>query len=134
MFCNSYILYYYHDLGSLKKTIFTYYLTISVGHLSEFNFTEFSIFRAEVSCTMSAGEGFIWGSHGCWQGLALCWSLDGRFYFLDGYQLKADLSSLPYVPLHRAAPNMAAYFIKASKIKNLLARCKSEFYIIHSQT
>lgn len=71
MVFNSYILlYYYHSLGSLRKHLLTYPI-ISVGHLSEFSFTEFFVFRishkaikllsrAQVSSEMSAGEEPIW--------------------------------------------------------------------------
>lgn len=114
---------------------------ISGGHSSEFSFTEFSIFRifykaikllsrAQVASEMSAREKPIW---------KITWLLAGigsllvvrLFYFHARCQLEVVLSSLPYVPLHRAACNMAAGFIKASKVKNLLARCTSEFCINH---
>lgn len=71
MVFNSYILlYYYHNLGSLRKHLLIH-LIISVGHLSEFSFTEFSVFRisykaiqllsrAQASSEMSAREEPIW--------------------------------------------------------------------------
>lgn len=94
MVFNSYILlYYYHDLGSLRKHLLIY-LIISVGHLSEFSFTEFSIFRSptrqssycpgltsHLKCQL--GKNPFGRSCGYWQGSVLCWLSDYFISMLD---------------------------------------------------
>lgn len=54
-------------------------------------------------------------SHGCWKASVLCRLLCWGSHFLTGCWLEASLSPLPCGPLHRAAYNMAASFLRSDK-------------------
>lgn len=103
---------------------------VSVGRESRHSFAGSLWLRSRRSlwfchCLGCGLWNFAWGlicflarSHGYSQNLVPHQVLDWEPQFFDDFWPKAFLSSLPHGPLHRAAHNCAAGFLKASEKEN----------------